>query len=74
MEETRTSYRTLAGKKFLQTHHLCGTWRNGRIALGRYEVLTAVRISMLVFWVITPCALVARYQHFGETCCLHLQG
>jgi hypothetical protein len=30
--------------------------------------------SLLVFWVVTPCGLVHRYQHFGETYCLHLQG
>jgi hypothetical protein len=30
-------------------------------------------LSMLVFWVVTPCVLVGRYQRFGGTCCLHLQ-
>jgi hypothetical protein len=25
----------------------------------RFEVLTAVKMSMLVFWVVTPCGLVA---------------
>jgi hypothetical protein len=29
---------------------------------------------MLVFWVVTPCGLVGRYQRFGETYCLLLQG
>jgi hypothetical protein len=29
---------------------------------------------MLVFWVVTPCGLAARYQAFGGTYCLHLQG
>jgi hypothetical protein len=24
-------------------------------------------MSMLVFWVVTPCGLVDRYQRFGET-------
>jgi hypothetical protein len=27
----------------------------------RSEVLTAVRMTMLVFWVLTPCRLVSRY-------------
>jgi hypothetical protein len=38
----------------------------------RFEVLTAVKMSMLVFWVVTPCGLVRRYQRFGETYCLQL--
>jgi hypothetical protein len=28
---------------------------------------------MLVFWVVTPCGLVGRYQRIGGTYCLHLQ-
>jgi hypothetical protein len=32
----------------------------------RSEVLTEVKMSMLVFWVVTPCGLVDRYQHFGN--------
>jgi hypothetical protein len=39
----------------------------------RFEVLTAVKISTLVFWVVTPCGLVGRYQRFGGTHCHHLQ-
>jgi hypothetical protein len=31
-------------------------------------------MSMLVFRVVTPCGLVGKYKHFGETNCLHLQG
>jgi hypothetical protein len=30
-------------------------------------------MSMLVFWVVTPCGLVRGHQHFGGTYCLHLQ-
>jgi hypothetical protein len=40
----------------------------------RFEVLTAVRMTMLLFWVVSPCRLVSRYQHFEETYCLYLQG
>jgi hypothetical protein len=29
--------------------------------------------SKLVFWVLTPCGLVGRYQRFGGTYYLHLQ-
>jgi hypothetical protein len=31
-------------------------------------------IYMHLFWVVTPCGFVDRYQRFGETYCLHLQG
>jgi hypothetical protein len=36
--------------------------------------LMAVKMSMLVFWVATPSGRVDRYQRFGGTYCLHLQG
>jgi hypothetical protein len=32
----------------------------------RYEVVTVVRMTMLFFWIETPCRLVGRYQRFGE--------
>jgi len=28
----------------------------------------------VVFWVMTTCSDVVEYQHFGQRCCLHLQG
>jgi hypothetical protein len=40
----------------------------------RFEVLMAVKMSILVFWVVMPCGLVGRYQHSGGTYCLCLQG
>jgi hypothetical protein len=33
----------------------------------RFEVLKAVKISILVFWVVTPYGLAGRYQRFGRT-------
>jgi hypothetical protein len=33
----------------------------------RFEVLTAVKMSMLIFWVVIPCELVGKYKRFGET-------
>jgi hypothetical protein len=39
-----------------------------------FDVLTAVKMSMLLFYVVTLYGLVGRYQNFGETYCLHLQG
>jgi hypothetical protein len=39
----------------------------------RVGVLMAVKISMLVFWVKTPCRLVSKYQRFLGTYCLNLQ-
>jgi hypothetical protein len=44
-----------------------------RIKFVRFDVLTAVRMTML-FWVVTPYRHVGGYQRFGETYCLHLQG
>jgi hypothetical protein len=29
--------------------------------------------ELVVFWVMTLCILVWRYQHFEETCCINLQ-
>jgi hypothetical protein len=37
------------------------------------NVLTAVKRSMLVFWVETPCNLVSDYRRFGRTYGLHIQ-
>jgi hypothetical protein len=31
-------------------------------------------INIVVFYVMTPCSLVSRYQHFGGIYYLHLQG
>jgi hypothetical protein len=48
-------------------------WRTRVNTVVSSEVLTTVKMSMLVFWVVMPCGLVGRYQRFGETHCLHLQ-
>jgi hypothetical protein len=37
-------------------------------------IVNMIKISMLVFWVITQCGLVGRYQRLGGTYCLHHQG
>jgi hypothetical protein len=29
-----------------------------------------IEIQVVIFWVMTPCSVVVRYQHFGGTCCL----
>jgi hypothetical protein len=44
------------------------------LALMRSEVLTAVKMLMLVFWVVTLCVIVGRYQRFGGTRCLRNVG
>jgi hypothetical protein len=38
------------------------------------EVPMAVNINTTVFWYVTPCSLLGRYQSFGRICCFHLQG
>jgi hypothetical protein len=40
----------------------------------RSEVPMAVKMLMLVFWVVIKYAFVGRYQHFGGAHSLHLQG
>jgi hypothetical protein len=40
----------------------------------KFEVLTAVEMLMLVFWVLTTYGLVDKYQRFGGTYCLRHQG
>jgi hypothetical protein len=39
----------------------------------RFEVPRAVRMSMFVFWVVTPCGLGGRYQRFRGTYCVTTQ-
>jgi len=34
---------------------------------------TAVKIQVEVFWVVTQCGVVVRYQRFRDTCCLPLE-
>jgi hypothetical protein len=38
----------------------------------RFQIFTAVKIE--VSWTLTPCSVLVGYQHFGRSCCLHLQG
>jgi hypothetical protein len=45
----------------------CLQFENTLVLMGK-TIYTVV----LVFWVGCLCALVGRYQHFGETYCLHL--
>lgn len=39
----------------------------------RFEVFTAVRMNITVFWDATPCSYIEGYRHLEETCCLHVQ-
>jgi len=34
----------------------------------------AVKIQVVVFWVVKPCSDVVGYQRFGCPCCLHHLG
>jgi hypothetical protein len=40
----------------------------------RYEVFTAVKIQVDVFWVVTPCSVVVGYRRFRGPCYIHLLG
>jgi hypothetical protein len=39
----------------------------------RFEVLTAARMKMTVFWDVAPCSLIEVYRRFRGACCLHHQ-
>lgn len=38
------------------------------------EILTAMKIAMLLLWVVTPCGLVRKYRRFRRTYSLILWG
>jgi hypothetical protein len=40
----------------------------------RFEVLTAVKIQVEIFWVMTLCSVVVEYECFRGPYCLYLQG
>jgi hypothetical protein len=46
---------------------ICAPFTNKLFRKVRVEVLTVVEMSMLFFWVMTPCGLADSYQRFGET-------
>jgi hypothetical protein len=62
----------------LSRHWTCAKSKNTVLEeidnLVRYEVLTEVKMLMLVFRVVTLCELAGRYQRFGETYCFHHEG
>jgi hypothetical protein len=64
-------------RSLLSVHKNLTPWTltGNRLIHVRFEFLTAVKeMSMLVFWVVTPCGLVGSCQCFGGTYCFHLQG
>jgi hypothetical protein len=67
--------------KFLERSHLSDLIttiiRSKRVRWTRHvarieNMISACKITVLVFWVVTPCELAGRYQRFGGTYCLHL--
>jgi len=51
-----------------------GVWNSTYNCDGRFEVFTAVKVQVAVFWIVIPCSDVSEYQGFGGPCCLHFQG
>jgi hypothetical protein len=39
-----------------------------------FEVITAVKMPIVIYWIVTPCGLAGGYQRLGGICHLHLQG
>jgi hypothetical protein len=39
-----------------------------------FEVFTAVKIHLNIFWFVTPITVALRYQRFTGPSCLYLQG
>jgi hypothetical protein len=50
---------------YLTSRHISGQLRQVYLCV-RSEVLTVVQMSLLVFWVITPCGLVGKSRHFEK--------
>jgi hypothetical protein len=42
-------------------------WVTGAGKVARFEVFTAMKIQVVVFWVVSPCNVVG-YQRFGGPC------
>lgn len=40
----------------------------------KYSCIQSLGLSVVGFWFVTPCGLVAGYQYFGGAYCHHLQG
>jgi len=40
----------------------------------RFEILTAMKIHIVVIWVVMSYDNVVGYQHFRGPCCLHFHG
>jgi len=59
--------------------HLCSVTDSFIVCLGikwifeRFELFTPLKIQVVVFWVLTPCSVVAGYQRFRGPCCLQLK-
>jgi flagellar biosynthesis protein FliR len=51
----------------------CTILRHSQISVA-VRFFTAVKISIVVFWVVTLHSLVGDYQRFGGLCCLNLHG
>jgi hypothetical protein len=50
--------------------HIKQVIRNANV---KFEYFLTVKLVML-FWVVTPCKLISRYQRFGDAYYLHFQG
>jgi hypothetical protein len=52
----------------------CTLPSSAKVKNSRFEVYITLKVQVEVFSVVTLCSFAVRYQCFGESCCLHLQG
>jgi len=70
--ETQSPF-TIISPSHFTVSNLCSWNRsvnNRRINYVRFEVFKAVKIQVVVFWVVTPCSDVLGYRRFGGSYCL----
>jgi hypothetical protein len=52
--------------------HISGAYDKEKVLVFRFVVFTAVKINILIVWVMTPSSPVCGYQSFRRECCLIL--
>jgi len=56
-------------------------YKRGKVTTGwstlqnedKFQGFMTLKFQGVVFWIVTPCRVVAGFHHLGESCCPHLQ-